>query len=153
MTPMGSKVMEKNNENKAMGNIGVLFSITCAKILLLGITDTHFRSMHFETIELILRDIMVLIMDVRAALTYSYFSYILSLLLTIMTYVHRNQLPSGSHHTTIAILEVVVYGIGILYNVYVLVAYYPEAKIYAFNRFRSNLELYGKCKLTNLRGK
>ena len=153
---MGSKAMEKNNENKAMGNIGVLFSITCAKILLLGITDTHFRSMHFETIELILRDIMVLIMDVRAALTYSYFSYILSLLLTIMTYVHRNQLPSSSsssYHATIAVLEVVVYGIGILYNVYVLVAYYPEAKIYAFNRFRSNLELYGKCKLTNLRGK
>lgn len=110
---------------------------------------TVWNKSEYPIILMISKNIMTYILDVRAMLKSSYFSFCYSLLFGIINDIDMcaDILITYPTNSIPAIIFIITQALYIIYKAYIIIFKYSQLCINSFEKFGSNLELYSKCKI------
>lgn len=139
------------NQHRHMGSLVMHMFFCFCKVAALGVI-MYSMPMHNKNhkcmciYEIVVRDLIIYGLNVRAYFKYSYFSYCLTTLILVLQIFDRTVViyTNREHMTVFKMLYAVSQVLCILYNFYILVAYRETMHLYTFHEFGSNISLYSK---------
>lgn len=142
------------DKREKMGNIGIHFLLSFSKVAILYcIIKTIPPNADPETkpyvYEIVIRDLIIYILNVRACLIRSYFSYCLTTLWLFLQIYDRISIifVLTKASTTLKTLYGVVSIFRFVYNLSILIFHRGSRHINSFHEFGSNFRLYSKCNI------
>lgn len=144
--------LPNNGKGERMGSIKIHFILNFTRVTILCLlmrtmsSDTY-RSRRPYVYEIAVRDLVIYILNIRACLIKSYFSYCLTTLWLILQIYDRICVVFGMSEGWDSLKVAYVAGsfLTLSYNLLVLLVHRSNRYIDSFHEFGSDIRLYSKC--------